>query len=451
MDTRFVLNNTHLRASGNFAETDPHLERLYSENWVHYSSIIDAIPRHEPGIVTLGGGRQIGKTTLLKQWMESLLKQGVMPQSICFFSGELISDHQSLFNILSNQLAEMPAQPMKYLILDEITDITDWDKTVKYLVDVGLLKNTLLVLSGSDLVLVQDARKRFPGRRGKAAVVDFHYYPLSFREYLLLKNCLPEDLSERSEELSVVLPKLYEEFDRYLVHGGFLSAINEFETYGRIRPATLITYSDWIRGDVLKRNKKEHFLYEIIEAIETHYLNQISWTNLVQALSIDHVQTVLDYIDLLCSMDVVFVQPALVEDKLKPAPKKRKKLMFADPFIYHALRAWLTPCDDPYDSQIKPAIADSMVSSNLVEACVTTHFRRFFPTYYIKSVGEVDIAYVHNNKFWPVEVKWSNQLRPHTLKQVQKYKNSTIYAKTDNFSVTQPDTCGTTTVGVASG
>jgi hypothetical protein len=35
-------------------------------------------------------------------------------------------------------------------------------------------------------------------------------------------------------------------------------------------------------------------------------------------------------------MDAVFIQPALVEDKLTAAPKKARKLMFTDPFIFHS-------------------------------------------------------------------------------------------------------------------
>ena len=74
-------------------------------------------------------------------------------------------------------------------------------------------------------------------------------------------------------------------------------------------------------------------------------------------------------------------------------------------------------------------LSDSDGSAKLVEACVTTHYRRIFPTYYIKAKGEVDIAYVNKKKFWPVEVKWSTQLRPKQLKQIAKYPNGLILTK----------------------
>src|SRR3990167_6839472 len=429
MDIRFQPNNSHLDNAASFAKIDPHLKRLYVQKYVYQSALLNELPTDIPGILTLSGGRQVGKTTLLKQWMEKLLQSGVAPEAICFFSGELIGDNQTLYSVMKSQLARMPADGLKYFILDEVTDIDDWDKTVKYLADTGELSQVVLVLSGSDLVLIQEARKRFPGRRGKANKVDFHYYPLSFREFLQLKKILPKTTSYESVPAHVITA-LYQELNEYLIHGGFLTAINEFATEHKISQATLAIYSDWIRGDIMKRDKREHYLKEIIEAIIKHYLKQVSWDNLTKELSIDHTQTIADYMGILESMDAVFVQAAIMEDKLKPAPKKRKKLMFCDPFIFHAMRAWIDPVKDAYQQQILPILADSKGCSDLIEACVVTHFRRFFPTYYIKAEGEVDVAYVHQHKFWPVEVKWTEQLRSNDLKQICKYKNGNIYAKT---------------------
>ncbi len=45
-------------------------------------------------------------------------------------------------------------------------------------------------MTGSDLALIQDARMRFPGRRGRAGTVDFHLCPLNFREFVCLKDIL---------------------------------------------------------------------------------------------------------------------------------------------------------------------------------------------------------------------------------------------------------------------
>jgi len=103
--------------------------------------------------------------------------------------------------------------------------------------------------------------------------------------------------------------------------------------------------------------------------------------------------------------------------------------MFCDPFIFHAMREWLNPTEHPFEDLIIPAISNSHLSAALVETIVTTHFRQHYPTYYIKAEGEVDVAYIKDKKFWPIEVKWRNQLRPSDLKQILKYKNAKIWSK----------------------
>ena len=239
-------------------------------------------------------------------------------------------------------------------------------------------------------------------------------------ERLISSDMEPDDL---------LINKLYDEFDSYLVHGGFLTAMNDMAMHQSILPATFSTYSDWIRGDMLKRHKQEHYLYEILGAIVKRYGSQVTWNALARDLSIDHPQTVSDYVALLESMDAVFIQPALLEDKLAAAPKKARKLIFSDPFIFHAVRAWLNPCQDPFEQQVVPALNNSDWAARLTEACVVIHYRRKFPTYYIKAKGEIDIAYIDKNRFWPVEIKWTKQLRPKELKQISKYPNSLILTR----------------------
>ena len=432
MDPRFLPHNSHREDAGRFASNDPQLRHLAQCVFRHRSALLDRLPRRAPGVYSLGGGRQTGKSTLLKQWMAELLVDDVRPTAISYLSGELIDDHHSLLRHIDTHLSGAAQGGCDYLIVDEVTYIRDWDKAIKYAADAGMLDNTVLVVTGSDLAFIQEARMRFPGRRGEAAVSDFHLHPLSFREFVALEGKV-EDLDGYSQDPfskpDQTVDLIYDAFDRYLLHGGYLTAINDLAQHGEIRHSTLATYSDWIRGDVLKRGKQEAYLREVLSAVVTRYTSQVTWNGLAQDLSIDHPRTVADYVELLERMDAVAVLPALREDKLGPAPKKAKKLTFCDPFIFHAVRAWLEPCRDPYKDQILASSRDPVRASQTVEACVANHFRRFFPTYYIKAQGEVDIAYIRAGRFWPVEIKWTNQLRPKDLKQIGRYGNGEIWSK----------------------
>ena len=62
----------------------------------------------------------------------------------------------------------------------------------------------------------------------------------------------------------------------------------------------------------------------------------------------------------------------------------------------------------------------------VAEACAVAHYHRVYPTFYIKAEGEVDIAYFKNGRFWPIEVKWTGQIRPKDVKQIAKYRNGII-------------------------
>jgi predicted AAA+ superfamily ATPase len=434
MDLRFNPHNTHLEYPGSFSDRDPHLRQLKQQVWIHRSDLLDRLPAKTPGIYTLSGSRQIGKSTITKQWMAELLAKGVQPDRIAYLTGELIDDHHSLVRLMTDTLDEMPLSDLRYLIIDEITYVRDWDKGVKYLADSGILENVAVILTGSDLVIIKEARMRFPGRRGTSETVDFHLYPLSFHEAVKLKTKISRNAMEKLiqpviEPDSSSIDILYQEFEQYLVHGGFLTAINDMAKNNRISPSTFATYSDWIRGDVLKKGKQERYLQEILGAIIKRYGSQVTWNALSRDLSIDHPKTVADYIDLLASMDAVFVQSAILEKSLAAAPKKARKLMFTDPFIYHAASAWLKPRKDPYHHHVTPAVADPSVVAKLTEACVITHYRRYYPTYYIKAAGEVDIAYVDENRFHPVEIKWTSQIRSNDLKQIARYPNGRILTK----------------------
>ncbi len=439
MDERFLLHNTHLEGLEHFFLLDPHLRQLTRQHYIFESDLLKKLPVLEPGVYTLGGGRQIGKTTLLKQWMAKLLRDRISPKAIVFFSGELIDDYHTLLRLLQMQLAAMPENTLRYCIIDEITYVPHWDKAIKYAADAGLLENVILILTGSDLILIQEAMMRFPGRRGKSSIVNFHLYPLSFRETVILKQRSTVQLDEclADNPSSAAMQMLFDEFRSYLMHGGYLKAMNDLVQYHKILDSTLMTYSDWIRGDMLRKGKQEHYLREILGAIIKRYNSQVTWNALAQDLSIDHPKTVADYIAILELIDAVFVQSALLEDKLVAAPKKARKVMFTDPFIYHALKAWLEPIEDAFAHQISLAVENSLSNAALAEACAITQYRRYFPTYYIKAEGEVDIAYINKKRFWPIEIKWRNQLHVKDLKQILKYSNSQILTKSSTFGMIQ--------------
>ena len=426
-DPRFAPHNFHLDDPEVFRRMDPQLRELQRLPIAYRYPMLEHLPVDQPGVYSITGGRRVGKSTLLKQWMDDLLISGVQPQRILYLTGELIDDHHALVSLLGRITPERSPSRPAYLLVDEVTYIREWDRGVKFLADAGLLDDVVLILTGSDSV-VREARARLPGRRGRAARVDFHLYPLSFAEYLNLgtTRIAPSDVSRTEGGPGDAAATLIGAFERYLMHGGFLTAINDLEAHGRILPATFAVYGDWIRGDMLKRGKQERYLADVVGSVIRRYGSQVTWPGLASDLTIDHPMTVADYLQLLSQMDVLIIQYALREDRLAAAPKKARKVLFTDPFIFHALRSWLEPVDDPFVAQVKAVTANPEWAGKLAEACAAAHHHRLHPTYYIKGAGEIDIACVAGSTFRPIEVKWTGQIRSTDLKQVRKYRNSLI-------------------------
>lgn len=442
---KFSIHNQHWEGIARFADFDPHLRRLKGLPFVYESKLIDSFPYETPGVYVIGGGRQVGKSTFLKQSILSLLKKGIVPkENILFLTGEVIYTADELRRLLQSFLADKKSHSIVFI--DEVNYTPDWDRAVKFAADAGLFEHCSLVLTGSDIVIIKEAMQRFPGRRGRLGQTNFHYYPLSFLEFLNLKGSVPanaiRELTDSPyEELakSPVMEKyigpIMQEWKNYMITGGYLTAINDLAKEGRIETGTFVTYWEWIVGDVLKHRKTENYLREILSGILKRYNTQITWNSLSKDLSIDHHKTVSDYCDLLSQMDAVFIQPCLQEHRLSAAPKKAKKIYFADPFIHHAVHIMLQETADPWTSYLKPLMTgNDEALAPYTEAAVVTLFRRKYPAYYLKNGWEIDLAYVSEKKIFPVEVKWTSQLRSKELLGIAKYPNGLIAAKVDCIS-----------------
>ncbi|MFH1282982.1 MAG: ATP-binding protein [bacterium] len=432
----FEVHNQFRESVVRYRNHDPHLKKLTLAPLVYYSTLLQEKNFNLPGIFVITGGRQVGKTTFLKQLILRLLEQKkVSPESILFLSGELIDSHHKL-RLIINQFSEQ-MQKHLYLFVDEVNYIPDWDKSLKFLADSGTFEYMSIFLTGSDTSIIKAAMKRFPGRRGAASVVDYSYNPLSFTEFVCLKDkklyaachdIIEKPLLSTVSEYEKYHGRLLVLLNEYLIHGGYLPAITEFEKHKVISRSVTNTYIQWIVGDMLKHNKDEHYVWEILRGIKKTYLNGISWNTLGKSLSIEHHKTVADYCYLLESAHVIHIQEMLVEHKLVGGPKKNRKIYFRDPFIDHAVTVHLNPSVTTTDIQKK--LSDNLFLSSYIEAIIVDHCKRRFPTYYIRgNKGEVDVAVVIGDEFFPIEVKWTNTMRSEELKQIQQYKKGIILSK----------------------
>lgn len=182
-----------------------------------------------PRAVLLSGARQIGKTTLLLQTIDTLLKQGVPAANILYatFDHPIIKLAGIDATLEAWREREPKADGLEYLFLDEAQFVRDWGTWVKHQVD--FVKNRRIIFTGSSMPLITAQQESGVGRWHTISLTT-----LSFYEYLQLKQIslpkLPQvkslrDLFEWSQaefyktaEISV---PYVGHFHEYLVRGGF--------------------------------------------------------------------------------------------------------------------------------------------------------------------------------------------------------------------------------------
>lgn len=409
-------HNLFWEDTGRYEREDPHLSLLAELTFVHPMDWWKQVDWKEPGILILTGGRQIGKSTSLKLLIKWALKERMFEKnSIFYLPCDQIFDQKHLMRVLRFFLEGLQDKKMPFLLLiDEVTFVAAWDRTVKSLADEGWFRHGFCILTGSDSVILKEAAAQFPGRRGGAETADFHLYPLSFREYVKLVQ--PKLLKNAEESVA----DLFKAFSNYLKCGGYLRAINDLQDKGKISTATYATFEQWIRGDFIKRGKSEENLLSVLQALIETGVSQNSYSNLSRRTVLLSKESFIDYCQLLGRMDIIFNLQAFDQGRKRGFPKKARKFHFADPFIQDTAERWLVR---------EHVLASPTPEGNKTEAAVAAQYHRFLPVYYLKTEGEIDLVIPLRRRFIPAEVKWSGQVRAKDLAQLKKYKNSVILTR----------------------
>ncbi len=407
---RHEKHNQFYNSLANFKRLDPHLLRLQQMHYQHVPCWWEKLNLDTPGIYILTGSRQVGKSTSCKLLIQHALEnKQYKADHIFYLPCDEIFDAKDLSQELRLFLQTCGNEKF-LLIIDEVTYVPHWERIIKALADEGYFEQGICLLTGSDSLILKEAAMTFPGRRGKAAQVDFHFHPLSFREYvaLLVTDNTPDNAT---------LEKL---FQQYLKCGGYLKAINDLAEFNEISPATFLTYQQWIRGDFIKQGKNEKSLLSILQALVTIGVSPISYSSLTQKIGLLSKETCIDYCRLLERMDVIIELQAYDQNKRQGFPRKDRKFHFADPFIYCSIRRWL---------QEEKIISNEEINQgHLVEACVASHCARNAKSFYFKGQGEIDVIWLRDQPE-AIEVKWAEQIRPADLKMLKQFSTSVILTK----------------------
>ena len=219
-----------------------------------------------PFVKILTGVRRCGKSTILKMIMEHLHKDHGVPNdrivSYRFDSMEYEDmTAKQMYKELKGRLSE---QGKTYFFLDEVQEITGWEKAVNSLAsdyDVDLY-----VTGSNSRMMSSEISTYLTGR-----YIAFHIYTLSFAEYLTFKAQYT-----RTESPHV-------ELANYIRLGGFpathLQAYEQDEVYTIVKDI----YNSTVFSDIVKRNQVRKI--DQLERVVRYTFNNVGNTFSAKSIS----------------------------------------------------------------------------------------------------------------------------------------------------------------------
>jgi predicted AAA+ superfamily ATPase len=366
-------------------ESDPKLVELHSApvQFPHTSRLAAQIAIKPAGIVLLRGPRQVGKSTLLRQFAQLCIQDGVEPESVVLFDVEQFEDRHQLAGEI--KVFRSSREGYCVVLLDEFTAIEKWWLALKTLADAGVLGDTLVLGTGSSSYDIADGADLMPGRRGKRYPVDFELLPLSYR-----------DVADK-----VAL-------DDYFLTGGFPHALNEFTSKGIIPAWVYDLYSSWIAGLFIKRSRSVQHLTQLLSYLGRHAGSTMSVQKLARECGIGSNHTAEDYLEIMERGYALLTAHWSAPDGGMVSVRKNRKFYPADPFLFHlfshAWTGWETAFGSARDRTKNPEVCGA-----LVETIVAAEIRRQADSGKLRYwSGKKEIDFVGDTL---VEVKYRNVVR----------------------------------------
>lgn len=190
-----------------------------------------------PFVKVLTGVRRCGKSTILKMIIEELNKNGVTNDKILSYRFDSMEFEdmtaKELFNDIKSKLSE---NGKTYIFLDEIQEITLWEKVVNSLMTDY---DTDIYVTGSNSRMMSSEISTYLTGR----YVAFKIFPLSFNEYLTFKK-----------EYSTV-ENAHIEVANYIRLGGFPAIHTRDYTQDEVYTIVRDIYNSTIFTDIVKRNQ----------------------------------------------------------------------------------------------------------------------------------------------------------------------------------------------------
>ena len=398
MDSKIVSLQNPWWKDPQWQKSDPHLSIIRGQPYHYDNPLIHSLEFKPEQIHILRGPRQVGKTTLIKEWIDRLiLKERARPSDILLMSCEGIESFHELQKTLIDWISAKPTQRI-HVFLDEVTFVKEWQRALLSCYNLGLLRQATIVITGSNARDLKESAERLPGRRGKGR--DLQLFPLMPSQYLELK-CFQ---GYKQQDLTEI----------YLKVGGFPHAIRDFVTMGSISEETFRTYRNWIIGDAAHYGLSEEILKHILFRICETAGSRLTWSKLIENTMVKSHETALAYVEHLQDAHLCELLYCYDPQQHGPAIHKARKIHFIDPLLYYLSVAWKKNVAPVWEwiqlpetfNSVRGVLLESVFAIQARVQHADQNIISYF-WYSTKTKQEVDLVLISPKEMSLYEIKWS--------------------------------------------
>lgn len=372
--------------------------------------------------VVLIGPRRVGKTVMLKHFVQRLLDDGLAGVCILFasldtplYSGRSLEGLVRLFI----EQHQHPAGQQLWVIFDEVQYLKDWEVHLKSLVD--SYPGVRFIASGSAA-----AALRMKSREsGAGRFTEFVLPPLTFAEYLTFAQRKDELIVEREDEgsgnsryLATDIDALNEEFLNYLNYGGFPEAV--------MNPVVRENPSRFLRQDIIDKVllKDLPSLYGISDTQELNRFFNVLAFNTGDEVGLEALskhsnitkQKLGDYLEYLEAAFLIRRVHRIDENALRMQRARTFKVYLTNPSVRAALFGFVRSEDEAMGNLAETAVWSQWLHDTVISRSL--HYARWKSGRQTLEVDIVSIDVRTQKPRFAVEIKWSDRIS----KQLQELK-----------------------------
>lgn len=295
-----------------WASTDPALRSRRKYDLGYRASVLADVVAEplDDRLIVLRGPRRVGKSVALKDTIHELCgRPDIDARQLTYIAAdELTAQDLNRAIHLSRELTRSVDQPtprQRAWFIDEVTSLSGWTSTLKFLRDNTSFSLDLVVCTGSSWA--DDAevgRDLLAGRAGTTNIRRTRILlPMSFRDFLNTTRpelprpgpLAPWDLQSPEAAKAAALVELGTDaldlaWQAYMTCGGYPRAVSEYHHTGQVSEAFLSDLEEWLHRDV-DRSAPEESIPRLLAELHARSSSPLSKTRVADELGYSSRQT----------------------------------------------------------------------------------------------------------------------------------------------------------------